>query len=85
MTLLRSWQGTPMCNAVDVRSPRTRAELDAVVAARGEHAEWEDLRVDGFGLRFELDGVEESVDLDPPYEESDVQGDGLVEGKKEVS
>lgn len=48
--------------------------LDAVVTARGEHPEWEELRVDGFGIRFKLGGTEESVDLGQPYEE-------LMEGR----
>jgi hypothetical protein len=44
--------------------------LDAVVIAKAEHPDWEHLRVDGFGLRFTtVGGVEESLDLDQPYDE----------------
>jgi hypothetical protein len=43
--------------------------LDAVVIAKAEHTGWENLSVDGFGLRFSAGGAQESVDLEQPYEE----------------
>ncbi len=48
--------------------------LDAVMIAKAEHPDWTHLRVDGFGLRFTAGGVEESLDLDLPY-------DGFMEGR----